>query len=44
MRQLESDGGYTILEEEIVWVITVPAIWDDNVKEFMREAATKVAH
>ncbi len=27
---------------EIYWVITVPAIWDDNAKQFMREAAQKV--
>lgn len=28
--------------EAIRWVITVPAIWDDNAKQFMREAAFKV--
>ncbi|WAR26553.1 HS12A-like protein [Mya arenaria] len=25
--------------DEIVWVLTVPAIWDDGVKQFIREAA-----
>ncbi|XP_052779624.1 heat shock 70 kDa protein 12A-like isoform X2 [Mya arenaria] len=25
--------------DEIVWVLTVPAIWDDGAKQFMREAA-----
>ncbi|XP_045203777.2 heat shock 70 kDa protein 12A-like [Mercenaria mercenaria] len=25
--------------EEVHWVITVPAIWDDSAKQFMREAA-----
>ncbi|XP_052778665.1 heat shock 70 kDa protein 12B-like [Mya arenaria] len=28
-----------VLEKEISYVITVPAIWDDNAKEFMRTAA-----
>ena len=27
----------------ILWVITVPAIWDDKAKRFMREAAEQVA-
>ncbi|XP_052780257.1 heat shock 70 kDa protein 12B-like [Mya arenaria] len=27
-----------VLEEDICYVITVPAIWDDNAKEFMRMA------
>ncbi|XP_052793255.1 heat shock 70 kDa protein 12A-like isoform X2 [Mya arenaria] len=28
-----------IQESEIHWVLTVPAIWDDSAKQFMREAA-----
>ncbi|XP_062593072.1 heat shock 70 kDa protein 12A-like [Saccostrea cucullata] len=27
------------LDKEILWVLTVPAIWDDAAKQFMREAA-----
>ena len=27
----------------IQWVITVPAMWDDNAKQFMREAAENVS-
>jgi hypothetical protein len=27
---------------DIRWVLTVPAIWDDAAKQFMREAALKV--
>ena len=27
---------------DIHWVLTVPAIWDDPAKQFMREAAEKV--
>ncbi|XP_053373540.1 heat shock 70 kDa protein 12A-like [Mercenaria mercenaria] len=30
-----------IEEHEIFWVLTVPAIWSDAAKQFMREAATK---
>ena len=28
--------------EEILWVLTVPAIWDDTAKMFMKEAAKLV--
>lgn len=31
-----------INESEITWVLTVPAIWDDKSRQFMREAAEKV--
>jgi len=29
-------------ESDIRWVITVPAIWNEPAKQFMREAALKV--
>jgi len=29
-------------EEDIMYVITVPAIWDEKAKQFMREAALQV--
>lgn len=29
-------------KEEIRWVLTVPAIWSDTAKYFMRDAAVKV--
>lgn len=29
-------------DDWIRWVITVPAIWDDSAKQFIREAAEKV--
>ncbi|KAL4230693.1 Heat shock 70 kDa protein 12A [Mactra antiquata] len=32
-------GG--LKKEDIDWVLTVPAIWDDAAKQFMREAAVK---
>lgn len=28
--------------DEVHWVLTVPAIWDDSAKQFMREAAIEV--
>lgn len=31
-----------IKPSEITWVLTVPAIWSDPAKQFMREAAVKV--
>ena len=34
--------SYRISESHIRWVITVPAIWPDESKLFMREAAFKV--
>lgn len=29
-------------KDDILWVLTVPAIWNDAAKQFMREAAEKV--
>jgi hypothetical protein len=34
------DGNLT--EKDIQWVLTVPAIWGDTSKQFMREAAENV--
>lgn len=31
-----------IKNSDITWVLTVPAIWNDSSKQFMREAAKKV--
>ncbi|XP_062593391.1 heat shock 70 kDa protein 12A-like [Saccostrea cucullata] len=39
-RQLEESMN-GISDDFIRWVITVPAIWDDSAKQFMREAAEK---
>ena len=32
-----------IREDKITWVLTVPAIWTDPAKQFMRKAAVEVA-
>lgn len=34
--------GNTVKEDNILWVVTVPAIWNDGAKQFMREAALAV--
>lgn len=35
-------GGPNITVEDVRWVITVPAIWRQSAKQFMRYAATEV--
>ena len=39
---MENQGIKNLTEHEIVWVITVPAIWSNKAKQFMREAVIKV--
>ena len=34
--------GGRIRREDVHWVLTVPAIWNDAAKQFMRQAAEKV--
>lgn len=34
--------GEELTEKDVHWVITVPAIWSDVAKQFMREAAEEV--
>ncbi|XP_052794101.1 heat shock 70 kDa protein 12B-like [Mya arenaria] len=40
MRKLE-ETHLGITTDDMKWVLTVPAIWDDAAKQFMREAAVK---
>lgn len=35
--------GTLVNNGDIHWVLTVPAIWSDSAKQFMREAAYKVS-
>lgn len=35
--------GSNVNREKTLWVITVPAIWSERAKQFMREAAEKVS-
>lgn len=32
-----------VANDEILWILTVPAIWDESAKQFMRKAAEQVA-
>lgn len=34
--------GIRVDDFKIIWVLTVPAIWDDPAKQFMRKAAEQV--
>lgn len=36
-------GGMDVTTEDVQWVITVPAIWRQSAKQFMRYAATEVS-
>lgn len=43
LKELKEENDENAEEaESIRWVLTVPAIWDDNAKTFMRKAAEKV--
>ncbi|XP_061163998.1 heat shock 70 kDa protein 12B-like [Saccostrea echinata] len=41
LKELETKAEGCIRAEEIRWVLTVPAIWNDPAKQFMRDAAEK---
>lgn len=37
-----NDAGFNLEEQDIRWVLTVPAIWPEKAISFMRKAAEKV--
>ncbi|KAK3085535.1 hypothetical protein FSP39_004848 [Pinctada imbricata] len=39
--QLSKSQGIGINDDEIMWVLTVPAIWSESAKSFMRKAAVQ---
>ncbi|CAH1784619.1 unnamed protein product [Owenia fusiformis] len=41
LQELSDQSSTKILNEDVRWVITVPAIWKAEAKQFMREAAYK---
>ena len=41
-RLYNRDNQNSLQENMIQWVLTVPAIWSDKAKQFMRRAAAKV--
>lgn len=42
LETLLENQGIDVKSDEIKWVLTVPAIWPDSAKQFMREAAILV--
>lgn len=40
--ELKKQTGNAFDNDDIDWIITVPAIWDDEAKQFMRDAAKLV--
>jgi len=42
LQEMEKRGIKQLNEHEINWVITVPAIWSNAAKQFMRQAAQLV--
>ena len=42
MQELSDQSSTRIVNEDIRWVITVPAIWRQPAKQFMRQAAYEV--
>ena len=44
LQELSDQSSTKILNEDVRWVITVPAIWKAPAKQFMRQAAYDVSH
>ena len=42
LERIHKQSGVQYTTEEIQWVVTVPAIWKQSAKQFMREAAFEV--
>lgn len=42
LRELSDQSGVKMMSEDVKWVLTVPAIWKQPAKQFMREAAYEV--
>lgn len=43
LRELNDQAEEPVSRDEIRWVITVPAIWSQQAKQFIREAAYSVS-
>lgn len=43
LQELSDQAAINILNEDIRWVLTVPAIWKPSAKQFMRAAAYEVS-
>ncbi len=42
--ELSDATGSHVRSDDVQWVVTVPAIWRQKAKQFMREAAYQVGH
>jgi hypothetical protein len=42
LMELSDQTGSNVAIEDVRWVVTVPAIWKQPAKQFMREAAYQV--
>lgn len=42
LEAIHKQSGVEYTAEEVLWVVTVPAIWKQSAKQFMREAAYEV--
>ena len=42
LQELSDQSGVKIVNDDVRWVITVPAIWKAPAKQFMRQAAYQV--
>ena len=42
LERIHEQSGVEYTAEEVRWVVTVPAIWKQSAKQFMREAAYQV--
>ncbi|XP_062593076.1 heat shock 70 kDa protein 12A-like [Saccostrea cucullata] len=41
LKDVKQRAAHEVEETDILWLVTVPAIWDDPAKQFMRQAAEK---
>ena len=44
LQELTDQSSTKILNEDVRWVLTVPAIWKAPAKQFMRQAAYDVSY
>ena len=42
LREIKKDVSISLKNENIFWILTVPAIWGDTARLFMETAARKV--
>ena len=42
LEAIHKQSGVEYTAKEVLWVVTVPAIWKQSAKQFMREAAYEV--